>query len=117
MVAPFRVVVDIVGATPECWAEALEVLAELSSQDIETRGVVHSHAWPLLVKLEKGGAAALHGQAKGLVQSGVTLVLCESTLRGVRLGKRDVMPFARTVSSAVGELVRKQSEGWAYLKL
>ena len=121
MVVPFRVVVDIVGATPEHWAEVLECLAELhkdlSPEGAEIRGVVHSHAWPLLVRPEKGGAAALHEQAKALVQSGVTLVLCENTLRGVKLGKRDLMPFARTVSSAVGELVHKQSEGWAYLKL
>ena len=112
-----RVVVDITGATPEHWAASLESLAELSDEGIEARGVVHSHAWRLLAKPEKGGAAELHEQAQALAHRGVKFLLCENTMRGVKLGKRDLMPFARTVSSAVGELVRKQTDGWAYLKL
>jgi uncharacterized protein len=114
--ARLQVVVDIVGATPEHWAEALELLAELSDEGTEIRGVVHSHAWPLLIKPEKGGVTELHKEAQALAGRGVTLVLCENTMRGAKLSKRDLMPFARTVSSAVGELVRKQTDGWAYLK-
>ncbi|WP_309717265.1 DsrE family protein [Armatimonas sp.] len=114
-----RVVVDIVGATPEHWAASLESLAVLLDEGIEgieIRGVIHSHAWPLVAKPERGGAAELHEEAQALARRGVTLVLCENTMRGAKLGKRDLMPFVRTVSSAVGELVRKQTEGWAYLK-
>ena len=114
-----RVVVDIVGATPEHWAASLESLAELLDEDvegIEIRGVIHSHAWPLVAKPEKGGAAELHEDAQSLAHRGVTLVLCENTMKGAKLGKRDLMPFVRTVSSAVGELVKRQSDGWAYLK-
>ena len=77
-----RVVVDIVGATPEHWAEALETLAELSYESFEIRGVVHSHAWPLVAKPEKGGAIELHEQAQALARRGVKLVLCENTMRG-----------------------------------
>ncbi|MCX6367249.1 MAG: DsrE family protein [Armatimonadetes bacterium] len=111
-----RVVVDIVGATPEHWAASLESLAELSDEGIEACGVVHSHAWPLVAKPEKGGATELHEQAQVLAQRGVKLVLCENTMRGAKLGKRDLMPFASTVSSAMGELVKRQTDGWSYLK-
>ena len=111
-----RVVVDIVGATSERWAESLESLAELSDEGIEAHGVVHNHAWPLVAKPEKGGATELHEQAQLLTRRGVKLVLCENTMRGAKLGKRDLMPFVSTVSSAIGEMVRKQTEGWTYLK-
>ena len=111
-----RVVVDIVGAAPEHWAASLESLTELSDEGIEARGVVHSHAWPLVAKPEKGGATELHAQAQLLTRRGVKLVLCENTMRGAKLGKRDLMPFTSTVSSAMGELVKRQTDGWAYLK-
>ena len=70
-----------------------------------------------MVKPEKGGAAELHEQAQVLARRGVKLLLCENTMKGAKLTRRDLMPFASTVSSVLGELVRKQTDGLAYFKL
>ena len=90
---------------------------ELGASNVEVEGVVHSKAWPLLTRPEKGGVAELHPKVEALIRSGVKLVLCENTMKRNKLTPADVMPFATTVPSAMGELVRKQTEGWAYLKL
>jgi intracellular sulfur oxidation DsrE/DsrF family protein len=44
------------------------------------------------------------------------LVVCENTLRGHKLTQADLLPFVGTVPVAIAELIRKQEEGWAYIK-
>ncbi len=44
------------------------------------------------------------------------LVVCGNTLRGHKLTQADLLPFVGTVPVAIAELIRKQEEGWAYIK-
>jgi uncharacterized protein len=41
---------------------------------------------------------------------------CENTLRTRELTKEDLLPFVTTVDSGVAEVVRRQSDGWIYIK-
>ena len=52
---------------------------------------------------------ALHGE-------GVVFAACENTMARMKLEKQDLDPAAVTVDSGVAEVVRKQTEGWAYIK-
>jgi len=55
-------------------------------------------------KLEK-----LHGE-------GVVFAACENTMKRMKLAKTDFVELATTVPSGVAEVVRKQVEGYAYIK-
>jgi len=46
----------------------------------------------------------------------ISMVACEFTMSQRKIKKSDIVPFASTVPYGIVELVRKQQEGWIYLK-
>lgn len=52
-----------------------------------------------------------------LLEKGVKIALCNKALRVSYLTKEDFIEEATIVKSAVGELTRKQNNGWAHIKL
>ena len=52
-----------------------------------------------------------------LHNQGVTLAVCSNTLKDKNISAEQLLPFIQIVSSAVGELTRKQAEGWSYIKI
>lgn len=115
-----RVVMDLSVDGPERWEGILRnvdnLQKELGAANLELEVVVYGKAWPLAARPEKGGANELHAKVEAAVRAGVRFAMCENTMRRNGLTKADLMPFMVTVPSAVSELVRKQTEGWAYLK-
>ena len=116
-----RVVLDIGIEGADKWEAVFRNIdnlrADLGANSVEIEGVIHGKAWPLLVRPEKGGAPEFHPKVEAAIRAGVKLVLCENTMKRNKIEKADVLPYAATVSSAIGELVRKQTDGWGYLKL
>lgn len=47
---------------------------------------------------------------------GVKIVACEITMKNMNLTKADMLPSIGYVTSGVFELMRKQKEGWAYIR-
>ena len=48
---------------------------------------------------------------------GVTFVGCEFTMQQKNVTRLDLVPFATTVPYGLVEIIRKQQEGWIYVKL
>lgn len=46
----------------------------------------------------------------------VKVIACENTMRGQKLTKDDMLPAIHYVPAGVTEIMRRQSEGWAYLR-
>ena len=116
-----RVVLDIGMEGADKWEAVFRNIdnlrADLGPNNVKVEGVIHGKAWPLLTRPERGGAAELHPKVEVAIRSGIKLVLCENTMKRFKIEPTDVLPYAATVSSAMGELVKKQTDGWAYLKL
>lgn len=53
---------------------------------------------------------------KAATQKGVTLAVCNNSLRRLKIDPTQIVSEGIVVPSAVVELIRKQSEGWSYLK-
>ena len=51
-----------------------------------------------------------------LKNKGVVFAACENTLRDRKIDKKDIVPQAIFVPSALIELAEKQNKGWAYIK-
>lgn len=47
----------------------------------------------------------------------VTMVGCEFTMQSRNYKKEDLVPFASTVPLGIAEIVKKESDGWLYIKL
>ncbi len=51
-----------------------------------------------------------------LIGKGVVVAACENTLRAQGISVEQLVPGCSTVSSGVGEVVRRQVEGWCYIR-
>jgi hypothetical protein len=50
------------------------------------------------------------------IQSGIEIVACENTMMAQKLTKADMNKSVGYVSAGVVELMKRQSEGWAYIR-
>jgi intracellular sulfur oxidation DsrE/DsrF family protein len=53
---------------------------------------------------------------QGLLARGVIVAACENTLTGLSIERSALAAGVVTVPAGVGEVVRKQREGWSYLR-
>jgi len=51
-----------------------------------------------------------------LAAKGVVFAACANAMRAHNLTKNDMLEVAVIVPSAVGELIKKQAHGWAYIR-
>jgi len=51
-----------------------------------------------------------------LQKKGVQLAVCNNTMRSLDLKPEDLLDKVKVVPSGVGELVRKQKDGWIYIR-
>jgi intracellular sulfur oxidation DsrE/DsrF family protein len=56
------------------------------------------------------------GEIQALQDKGVSTVVCLNSMKANNLTEGDLLPSMTIVPSAVGELVRRQQEGMAYVK-
>jgi intracellular sulfur oxidation DsrE/DsrF family protein len=85
--------------------------AELGPAGLEVELVAHSDGIAALLRRPDGRAAAI----EELAAQGVRFAACRTTMAGRGLTADDVLEVAQIVPSGVGELVRRQAEGWAYV--
>lgn len=65
-----------------------------------------------MLKLESPTGARIADAAK----TGVKVTACENTMRGQKLTKDDMLTGISYVPAGVTEIMKKQREGWAYLR-
>ena len=51
-----------------------------------------------------------------LSRTKTTFVACENTMKRKQITKADLLSFVKTVDSGIAEVVRRQRDGWAYIK-
>ncbi len=73
--------------------------------------IVHGGGTVLYMK----NNSAYEEELKMLLSKGVILAQCENTLRERKIGKDQLFPFVSFVPSANGELIIRQTDGWAYI--
>ena len=65
-----------------------------------------------MLKLESPSGARVTDALK----AGVKVIACENTMRGQKLTKDDMLGGISYVPAGVTEIMKKQIEGWAYLR-
>lgn len=88
------------------------LIADLGQNNVEIELVANGEGIIALLKTPN-----LHGeQVQRLGAKGVRFVACANTMRQMGLTKEALLAPVEIVPSGVGELVKKQTQGWAYIR-
>lgn len=69
---------------------------------------------PGIGMLKAGSPVA--GRVADALKSGIKIVACENSMRAQKLVEADMLPKIGYVPAGVVELIKKQAQGWAYIR-
>lgn len=112
---PHKVVFQVSDADPAKWNlafnNARNVLADLGKDKVSIEIVAYGPGLGML-KMDSVVATRV---ADGL-DSGLSIVACENTMRNQKVGRQDMLPRIGYVDAGVVQLMRRQKEGFAYVR-
>lgn len=110
-----KVVLQVSDADPGKWNLALNnagnLQKDLGMDDVDIEIVAYG---PGIGMLKAGSPVA--GRVSGALQSNIRVVACENTMAGQHLQKSDMLPAIGYVPAGVVEIMKKQQQGWAYIR-
>jgi intracellular sulfur oxidation DsrE/DsrF family protein len=115
--AKHRVVFHVNVDQEERWQEVLTNVESLQKalgpEGLEVEVVAHGAG----IGLVQSKNAALRQRVETIEKTGAVFAACSNTLRKKELTTADLTPGVKIVDSGLAEVVRKQEEGWTYVKL
>jgi intracellular sulfur oxidation DsrE/DsrF family protein len=100
---------------PKVWNLALNnvknLQAALGKDKVDIEVVVYGPGINML-KLD----SEVGNRVNDTIAAGVPVVACQNTMKGMKLTKDDMLPTIGYVPGGVVEIMKKQTEGWAYVK-
>jgi hypothetical protein len=110
-----KIVIQVSDNDPAKWNLALNnaknLQDDVGAANVEIEIVAYGPGIGML-KLESPAGARIADAMK----ANVKVLACENTMRGQKLMKDDMLPAINYVPAGVTEIMKKQSEGWAYLR-
>lgn len=88
------------------------ILKDFVSEGIDLELVAHGDGLELLLR----GVPRNEAEMEHLHRQGVRFLACGTTMRRLNIDKEGLRDFVAVVPSAMGHLIRRQAEGWAYVK-
>lgn len=113
--AKYKVVIQIASESPDQQKSLFNQLGNIQKDlgdSVEIEVVVHGPAIGLVMTEQTTQKENIYKYKNG----GVTFAVCENTLRQRNITKDQILPEMTFVKSAMVELIKKQNEGWSYLK-
>jgi hypothetical protein len=80
-------------------------------EDVDIEVVTHSYGIDLLLT-----GTPFQDVIHKLERRGVNFLVCENTLRHEKLDRSRLLDSVNTVPAGVAHIVRRQAEGWSYIK-
>lgn len=112
----YKVVFQLTSDNPQTWKVLLNnlnnTLADLGD-NTEIEVVTHSDGIAFLT-LEKNTETA---EIEALVKRGVRFLACENTMQKKDVQQSDLNPFAQIISSGIAHIIKRQNQGWAYIRM
>jgi intracellular sulfur oxidation DsrE/DsrF family protein len=112
---PTRVVVQVSEADPARWNLVLNNVKNLQDDLGADKVRVEIVAYGPGIGMLKFDAPT-NSRVSELVKAGVTIDACENTMRNQKLARADMHPNVSYVPAGVVQIVKRQQEGWAYLR-
>jgi len=110
-----KIVIQVSDGDPAKWNLALNnaknLQDEVGAANVDIEIVAYGPGIGML-KAE----APLANRVTEATQAKVKLLACENTMRGQKLTREDMNTAISYVQAGVGQIMRRQEEGWAYLR-
>lgn len=112
----YRVVWQVTAKTPEQW-DAVQVNIENFRESVgpansEVIVIAHGNG----IGMVQATNAAQADRIRKLMDVGVRFMACENTMKRKKISKDGIMSGVGFFDSGVAEVVRLQTDGWAYIK-
>ena len=88
------------------------LLADLGDGNVQVELVANGAG----VRLLTGETPELAEQIRALAERGVRFVACQNSLNHLGLQRSSLLEGVEIVPAGVSELVKKQAEGWGYIR-
>ena len=112
---PHRVVIQVTDNDPARWNLVLNntrnVQEDLGAANVDVEIVAYGPGINMLKS-----DSAVGSRIDEALKAGVKVVACQNTMRGLKLTPQDMLPTIGYVPAGVTEIMKKQGEGWAYLR-
>lgn len=100
------------GRADQVFRNIENLLDDLGENNVEVELVANGGGVKAFVK----GPDSHAEQVERLAAKGVHFAACAHSLSQLEIARDTLLESVEVVSSGVGELVRKQAEGWAYIR-
>ena len=111
----YRVVFHVTENNPEKWNIVLNnvgnIQKDLGKQNVTVEIVTHGPGIAMLKAESKVGPRLAQA-----LDNNVVLDACENTMRAANVKKEDMYPGVSFVPSGVTHILKRESEGWLYLR-
>jgi hypothetical protein len=112
---PTRVVVQVSEADPARWNLVLNNVKNLQDDLGADKVTIEIVAYGPGIGMLKFDAPT-NSRVSDAIKSGVAVQACENTMRNQKLVRADMHPGVSYVPAGVVQIIRRQQEGWAYLR-
>jgi intracellular sulfur oxidation DsrE/DsrF family protein len=112
---PTRVVVQVSEADPARWNLVLNNVRNLQEELGADKVVIEIVAYGPGIGMLKFDAPT-NSRVFEAIKSGVAVQACENTMRNQKLVRADMHPSVSYVPAGVVQIIKRQQEGWAYLR-
>ncbi|WP_413438805.1 DsrE family protein [Sulfuriferula sp. GW1] len=114
--AGFKVLLEVNSADPVTWHNAVNNATQIMQVVGMDKAQVEVVAWGAGIKmLAKGSPVAEHVQS--LSDYGVSFVACGNTMKALHMSPKDLIAGVKVVPGAIGEIVKRDHEGWTQIKM
>jgi uncharacterized protein len=112
---PHKIAIQMSDNDPAKWNLALNnaknVQEELGAANVEVEIVAFGPGIHML-KLD----SVVNSRIGDATKAGIKVLACENTMRNLKVSKDDIAPSVGFVPAGVVHLMRRQTEGWAYIR-
>jgi intracellular sulfur oxidation DsrE/DsrF family protein len=110
-----HVVIQVSDNDPAKWNLALNnarnVQVDLGMDNVDVEVVAYGPGLAML----KAGSAVAQRVASASAQ-GVGVIACENTMRNTQVGRDQILPGVKFVDAGVVHIMKRQKEGWGYVR-
>jgi uncharacterized protein len=100
------------GRADQVMANITNLLDDLGDGNVEVELLANGGGVRALMKGPEGQS----GTVEALARRGVHFVACQHSLEHLNMRREDLLGLVEVVPAGVSELVKKQAEGWAYIR-
>ncbi|MGL4991307.1 MAG: DsrE family protein [Sarcina sp.] len=99
------------------WSMAFGNIKNILKEEPDANIEILIHGEPLIkLTIVEANKLNIYNEMKDLSDMGVVIAACNNTMKKIGIEKDELCPFIKVVPAGVIELVKKQEEGYSYIK-